>query len=79
MGKRRRNPRMEIPGALGPDNFRFCYEHDELVKPVKLFGQGFKFECKQGCYLDKHKTNLKLKDVPKTKKTMYVAPKRNMR
>ena len=70
---------MEIPAAAGPENFRFCYEHDELVKPVKLFGHGFKFECKQGCYLDKHKTNLKIKDVPKTKKMIRTTPKRNMR
>ena len=54
---------MELPSAVGPENFRFCYEHNELVKPVKVFGHGFKFECNQGCYLDKHKTELKQKEV----------------
>ena len=50
---------MVLPGSVGPENIRICFDHNEPVKPVKLFGQGFKFECKQGCYLDKHQTNLR--------------------
>lgn len=65
MGKRRRNPRMVLPSAAGPENHRFCFDHNELVKPVKVFGHGFKFVCKEGCSLDKHQTDLKTKTTSK--------------
>ncbi len=62
MGKRRRNERMIMPGAAGVDRTHYCWEHNEPLKPVKMYGQGFKFQCKQGCDLDKHQTNLKQRE-----------------
>ena len=62
MGKRRRNERMVMPGTVGFSKVRYCADHNEEVKPVRLFGHGMKFQCKQGCDLDKSQTVLKQRE-----------------
>ncbi len=63
MGKRRRNERMMLPGRAGFSKVRYCEDHDEEVKPVRLFGhKNMRFHCKQGCDLDKNRTVLKQRE-----------------
>ena len=63
MGKRRRNERMILAGAVGFSKVRYCTDHNEEVKPVRLFGsKNMRFHCKQGCDLDKNKTVLKQRE-----------------
>jgi hypothetical protein len=59
MGKRRGNERMTLPGKAGFSKVRVCEAHDLLVYPVKVFGKGMHFGCKEGCNLDKSNTRLK--------------------
>jgi hypothetical protein len=62
MGKRRSNDRQKLAGRIGLSKVRYCRDHDELVKPVKIFGKGMVWQCKKGCSLDQSVTVLK---VPK--------------
>ena len=68
MGKRRRNPRMILPGAVGIDNIRYCAAHNEPVKSFKLWpAKTMRFQCKAGCDLNKTETILKKKEAPKSR------------
>jgi hypothetical protein len=58
MGKRRRNDRMTLPGKAGFSKVRKCTEHGLIVNPVRVFGQGMYYQCKEGCMLDKSVTRL---------------------
>jgi hypothetical protein len=62
MGKRRRNDRQKLAGKVGFSKVRYCRDHDELVKAVKVFGNGMVWQCKKGCSVDQSVTVLK---VPK--------------
>ena len=69
MGKRRRNPRMILPGAVGFAKVRYCHNHDVEVKPVRLFGsKNMRFHCKEGCDLNKNQTVLKQKAETKRRR-----------
>ena len=64
MGKRRRNERAVLPGAAGFSKIRYCRDHNEPVKPVKVFGRkGMEYHCKQGCKLHKNDTDLRVPDA----------------
>lgn len=68
MGKRRRNERMMIPGAAGLDKVRYCADHNEEVKAFKLWPhKTMRFQCKEGCDLNKNETVLKQKEAPKSR------------
>lgn len=62
MGKRRRNERMVLPGAAGFSKVRYCKDHNEMVKTVKVFGQGMRWQCPSGCDLHKNETVLKQRE-----------------
>lgn len=65
MGKRRRNPKMVIPGAAGFSKIRYCRAHNKPVKAVKLFGKkNMMFHCDEGCKLHKFNTVLKVPEGP---------------
>jgi hypothetical protein len=64
MGKRRRNERAVLPGNIGFSKVRVCPEHQLITNPVKIFGRGMQFHCKEGCKLDKTQTNLVVPQAP---------------
>ena len=52
-------PKMVIQGKIRPERFRYCIEHDTKMTPVKTFGAGIHYECKEGCSLSKAEATLK--------------------
>jgi hypothetical protein len=63
MGKRRRNERTTLANAAGFSKIRYCLEHNEPTKAVKIFGRGMMHQCSQGCSLDKTNTILRVPEV----------------
>jgi hypothetical protein len=49
---------MTLPGTAGFSKVRKCTEHDLIVNPVRVFGKGMYYQCKEGCRLDKSVTKL---------------------
>jgi hypothetical protein len=49
---------MVLPGSAGFSKVRVCPEHQLITNPVKVFGKGMQFHCKEGCKLDKTQTKL---------------------
>jgi hypothetical protein len=66
MGKRQRNERTKLAGNVGFSKIRYCKEHREPVKAVRVFGKGMVFQCKEGCSLEKNNTDLRVPDGPQT-------------
>ncbi len=51
---------IKLPSKAGPERKHYCPAHDVVMTPVKTFGKGgIMFQCKEGCRLGKHYTNLK--------------------
>jgi hypothetical protein len=67
MGKRGKD-RQVIAGRVGLSKIRFCLEHNEPVKSVKVFGKGMMFQCSQGCTLHKNTTILKVPEGPSSRR-----------
>ena len=64
MGKKNRKTnttgKMTLPGKAGAVKERYCLEHMERCKPVRVFKQrGMMWECAQGCRLRPAYTILK--------------------
>lgn len=65
MGKRRRNDRMVLPGAVGLSKIRYCPDHNNKVKAVREWPKkSMSFECADGCKLIKKETILKTPEGP---------------
>jgi hypothetical protein len=58
MGKR--TGREYGQNKVGLSKVRYCRDHDDTVKPVKIFGKGMMWQCTKGCSLDKRGTVLKV-------------------
>ncbi len=68
MGKRRRNERQILAGALGVPKVHYCRDHNEKVKAFRLWpSKSMRFQCKEGCDLNKNETVLKQEEVKKRK------------
>jgi len=66
MGKRRRNERQILACALGTPRVHYCRDHNEKVKAFKLWpNKSMRFQCKEGCDLNKNETVLKQVEVKK--------------
>jgi hypothetical protein len=65
MGKRRSNDRQKLAGRVGFSKIRYCLEHNEPTKCVKVFGHGMQHQCTQGCSLDKSNTILRVPAGPR--------------
>ena len=69
MGKRRRNERMVLPGAVGLAKVRYCRDHNEEVKAYRVWPKkAMRFQCKAGCKLSKDETILKQKEAVKIRR-----------
>ncbi len=65
MGKRRRNERMTLPGAAGVSKIRYCPDHNNPVKAVRIWPKKrMMWECTDGCKLDVTCTILKVPEGP---------------
>ena len=51
--------KMKMVGKFSPEKFRYCIDHDTKMTPVKTFGAGIHYECKEGCSLSKDAAILK--------------------
>ena len=51
--------KITLPNKPGPDRKHYCPEHKIEMKPVKLWGKGIVFMCKEGCELSRRQTDLK--------------------
>ena len=50
------------------DKIRYCADHDEEVKAFKLWPtKTMRFQCKEGCDLNKTETVLKMKKAKKSR------------
>ena len=66
MGKRRRNERQILACAYGIPKVHYCRNHDEKVKAFRLWpSKSMRFQCKEGCDLNKNETVLKQVEVKK--------------
>jgi len=66
MGKRRRNERQVIANALGIPRVHYCAAHNEKVKTFRLWpSKSMRYQCKEGCDLNKNETILKQEEVKK--------------
>jgi len=62
MAKKNKNTtkKMFLPGPAGPERKHYCFDHDIVMTPFKLFGKkSIMFQCKEGCRLKKGVTTLK--------------------
>jgi hypothetical protein len=66
MGKRRRNEKQGLACALGIPRVHYCRDHNEKVKAFRLWpSKSMRFQCKEGCDLNKNETVLKQQEVKK--------------
>lgn len=54
-----KGPKVALPSKFTPERFRYCIDHDTKMHPVKTFGSGIHYECKEGCSLSKGAAVLK--------------------
>jgi hypothetical protein len=48
---------------IGLSKVRYCRDHDDRVKSVKIFGKGMRWQCDKGCSLGSRDTVLKVPDT----------------
>jgi hypothetical protein len=68
MGKRGSADRQKLQGRVGLSKIRYCAEHNETVKPVKVFGHGMMYQCTKGCTVHKNTTVLKVPEGPSSRR-----------